>query len=306
MPWTKQSLQSDFNLADEEVLKTLKVCGLPVDEDEYSDEEIESKFKLVRSYFDSNRTDTYTGAADLLALEQGGEAPIDDTVQSDSHALTKNSGRGRKPKSSTDTDKGVFENKLQSMSEILAIASKQCNTRISLKEATLILDACGLPDTDFYSSEDSERFLEACDLIKKQNKSYEEVAEHFGVGSPSKTRVNSQQQLLELLGDSTIVVDENLMDLVNKITAKQTNGVNLHKLVRQSYFMNLSHQMSENQDDTDTFFADLESRLMDYIEGKSRARSLGTTWEWAQNSLPPSSTKLIGSPEDSNNGTSGE
>ena len=127
------------------------------------------------------------------------------------------------------------------------------------------------------------------------------------MGSASKTNaVHSPQQLLELLGDSTVVVDDNLMDLINKITAKQTESVNLNKLVRQSYFMNLSRRISENQDDTDTFFADLESRVMDYVEGKNRARSLGTTWEWATNSLPPSSPKPMSLPEDSSNGTNGD
>ena len=68
------------------------------------------------------------------------------------------------------------------ISELLSLASTQCETRITLKEAAVILDSCGLPDTEFYTSEQGDRFLEACDLIKKENKTYQEVAAHFGVG----------------------------------------------------------------------------------------------------------------------------
>ncbi len=41
MTWTKERLMSECNLTDEELTKTLKVSGLPLERDEYSDEEIE-------------------------------------------------------------------------------------------------------------------------------------------------------------------------------------------------------------------------------------------------------------------------
>ena len=69
MVWTKERLQSECNLADDDVIKTLKVCGLPLEQQEYSDEDIEHKFKVVRGYFNSDRTNTYTGAADLFQQE---------------------------------------------------------------------------------------------------------------------------------------------------------------------------------------------------------------------------------------------
>ena len=96
-------------------------------------------------------------------------------------------------------------------------------------------------------------------------------------------------------------MDEDLLRLVNKITAKQASGTNIRELVRQAYLLNLSRQMTENQDGTDTFFAEVEERVMAQIEGKSRARSLNANWEWAQNSLTPSSPKQMSLPEDLDN-----
>jgi hypothetical protein len=300
MPYTKQDLITLYSLDEDAVNQTLTAAELSVDSESYTDEQIQTGFDLIRSYFNNGQVSDYAAAAELFKQHQSQQQ-----VEGKPQAKNKKIALGNKPtgQEESNTQQGDRLNVL----ELIDLATKNCLVKVELVEAIQIMPLCGLlPNQSEFAPNECERFVLACDLIKKHNKSYEEVAEHFGVGNSSKTRVNSPQQLLELLGDSTIVVDENLMDLVNKITAKQTNGVNLHKLVRQSYFMNLSHQMSENQDDTDTFFADLESRLMDYIEGKSRARSLGTTWEWAPHSLPPSSTKLIGSPEDSNNGTSGE
>jgi hypothetical protein len=166
--------------------------------------------------------------------------------------------------------------------------------------------SCGLPDQDEYTSTEGDRFLEACKLIKQQNKSYEEVAKHFGVASSTSEAEadDLQQHLVEQIGGSVIAMDEDLLRLVNKITAKQASGTNIHELVRQAYLINLSRQMIDNQDGTDTFFEEVEARVMAQIEGKSRARSLKANGEWAQKSLTPLSPKQMSLPEDLDNGTS--
>lgn len=143
-------------------------------------------------------------------------------------------------------------------------------------------------------------------MIKQQSKSYEEVAKHFGVASStSKADADDlQQHLVEQIGGSAVAMDEDLLRLVNKITAKQASGTNIRELVRQAYLINLSRQLTDNQDGTDTFFAEVEERVMAQIEGKSRARSLNANWEWAQKSLTPLSPKQMSLPEDLDNGTS--
>jgi hypothetical protein len=296
MPYSKQDLSALYTLSLDEVNQTLAASELSTEAEQYTDEQIQTRFDIVRAYFSNGQVSDYVAAAQLFKQNLG-------DVQ-----LTKdeNAAKGQEldlQHSNTETSSQPLN-----LYQLLASASSSCGTAIKLNEAIEIFAHCGVAaDLEQYTTQECDRFIYACNLIKKENKTLEEVAAHFGVGSASKTNaVHSPQQLLELLGDSTVVVDDNLMDLINKITAKQTDGVNLNKLVRQSYFMNLSRRISENQDDTDTFFADLESRVMDYVEGKNRARSLGTTWEWATNSLPPSSPKPMSLPEDSSNGTNGD
>ena len=275
MPYTKADLQDKFNLSESDVVETLKACGLSTTRTKYSDSDIDTNFEMIRSYFDQGLATDYTVAADLFKQQ------TTEFEQSD---------------------------KLVQISELLTLASEQVGTRISLTEAIQILDSCGLPDKDEYTSLEGDRFLEACKLIKQQNKSYEEVAKHFGIdGSTSKSEPDDlQQHLVEQIGGSAIAMDEDLLRLVNKITAKQASGTNIRELVRQAYLINLSRQMTDNQDGTDTFFAEVEERVMAQIEGKNRARSLKANWEWAQNSLTTSSPKQMSLPEDLDNGTSGD
>lgn len=302
MPWTKEQLQAEYNLTDAEVIKTLKVCNLPVDQLEYSEIEIESTFKVVRSYFDSNRTNTYTGAADLFALEHGNQTVHNEVVQLPSGAKTSKAGKDKKSNSSIDNFV-TSEGKLLITSELLALASEQCGTRISLKEAAQILDSCGLPDTDEYTNEQGDRFLEACDLIKKQGKTYEEVMAHFGVKNDSPTLPSGMQQLLELLDNSVLSADEKLFGLVNKITANQADQTDIHQLVEWSYLKNVSRQLVENNN-ANALFDALNQRLEDYIEGKRPAQSQSTHGDWEPISLPKSSPKPMSLPEGSDNGTS--
>lgn len=267
------------NLSSEDISASLDACALP-QKDEYTEDEV-YRFKECRSLIAEGKT--YKQA-------------------------TAHFRRTNKSKQTTGEIEPEVEAELLDLSELLARASKQYNSRIPLNEVVQILDSCGLPDQDEYTSLEGDRFLEACELIKKQNKSYEEVALHFGVvSSTSKSEPNDlQQHLVEQIGGSAIAMDEDLLRLVNKITAKQASGTNIRELVRQAYLINLSRQMTDNQDGTDTFFAEVEERVMAQIEGKNRARSLKANWEWAQNSLTTSSPKQMTLPEDLDNGTSGD
>ena len=132
----------------------------------------------------------------------------------------------RQDKSKQQTSESEAEAELLDISELLILATEQVRTRISLTEAVQILDSCGLPDQEQYTSAEGDRFLKACKLIKQQNKTYEEVAKHFGIdGSTSKPGPDDlQQHLVEQIGGSAIAMDEDLLRLVNKITAKQARA----------------------------------------------------------------------------------
>jgi len=79
--------------------------------------------------------------------------------------------------------------------QLLALACGRLKTNISLIEAGKILLSCGLPEVEQYTTQECDRFIEACSLFKQQGKTLEEVALHFGevhglLGQVSSTQAN--------------------------------------------------------------------------------------------------------------------
>lgn len=292
MPYTKQNIQTLHNLSPEDTDQTLAAAKLPLDKEIYTEEEIQLGFDVIRSYFNSGQAVDYATAAELFA--QG--VAVTQLIEPDTQAKAKKSKNGKKPVA-----------KSLDFFELLSVSSELLGSRVLPKEAIKTMEACGLSaDAEQYNQEECDRFLEACDLLKQQNKSYEGVAAHFGGESAKTSPTNGRAQLIELLGGSVLAADEELCRLINKITAKQADRTDIERLVQWSYLENVSRKLSDNQNNTSTLFDELEQRAMDYIEGKSPARSLQPNWDWAPNSLPSSSPKPMILPEGSENGTSGE
>lgn len=183
MPYTKQDLQNLYSLSFEDVIATLAACGLSPEQDEYADEQIQLGFDVIRKYFNDAQVGDYAAAAEMFSK----------------HCLpkTKKTGRGKKLSNSLEQDPSIAmveENDLD-ISQLLALASEQAGTRISLIEAGKILSACDLPDKEQYTGVECDRFVEACTLVKEQGTTYEEVAAHFGVAQQSK--VNTHSAVLE-------------------------------------------------------------------------------------------------------------
>lgn len=287
MPYTKLALQNLHSLSLEDVDATLNACGLPIDQDEYTEEEIQSGFDVIRGYFTRGQAPDYTVAAELFNQNIGGTQP-----QPDSQTKAKKSGKAKKPTNPLD------------ISFLLSQAFEQSGKSVSLTQAVRILEACGLPDTEQYTQQECDRFVEACDLIEKQGKSYSEVAAHFGISGSNESKPDNLQQIVEQISDQAVSAESGLVGLVNKITEKRAEGI--PGLVNKLFLKNVSRKLVESQGNNDMFFAELEERIMAQIEGKSPARSLEATWEWAPNSLPHSSPKPISLPEGSDNGISDE
>lgn len=70
--------------------------------------------------------------------------------------------------------------------KLLSIANNRIGD-ISLAESLSIFEACGLSsEQQEYTQDECDIFLEACELFKVQNKSLEQISNHFGVSnSPS-------------------------------------------------------------------------------------------------------------------------
>ncbi len=165
MPFSRNDLMTLYSLSQEDVEQSLIAAQLTLERDTYTDEEIQLRFDVVRSYFNQGRASDYTTAAKLFKQ----------------HLLA------------------ALE-KTMNISELLALASEQCGRRITFKEVGQILDSCGLADKDQYTSSEGDRFMSACELIKLQAKSLEEVATHFGIEkvTPPQTPKQLQQLLAEM------------------------------------------------------------------------------------------------------------
>jgi len=211
-------------------------------------------------------------------------------TEPESQAKIKKSKNGKKPAA-----------KLLDFPELLSLA-KELGCGISPKEAIKLLEASGLSsDAEEYNQQECDRFLEACDLLKNQGKSYEGIAAHFGTADESQTPLD---QITELVSDSAIVAESGLKRLVDKVTDRQTD--NIPGLVNRSFLKHAARKLAQSKENTELFFAELEERVMAQIEGKRQARSLPETWDWEPNSLPLSSPKPMSLPEGSENGTSEE
>jgi len=74
MPFTKETLSTAFNLSLEDVDRTLLASELSLDQPEYADEDIQTRFERVRCFLNEGKAETYEAAMDLLKQELAAEA----------------------------------------------------------------------------------------------------------------------------------------------------------------------------------------------------------------------------------------
>ena len=282
MPYTKLALKNLHTLSLEDVDATLNACGLTIDRDEYGDEEIQYGFDIIRGYFNNGQAVDYPAAAELFNQQ------VNATQQPDSDQKTKvkKSGKGKKPVNTL------------TISELLSLASEQSGRRISLTEAVKILQACGLPDQEEYSSSECDRFLEACDLFKNQGKSYEEVAVQR---SQSSGEALAESDLLQQVDDAADLMESNISGVTEFVMQQRAKGQALADSQRYlSYYL---QELKEGQAVQD-FWARLREHAKARLEGKSQAPLL---WAEPHTTLTlPSLPNSMSSSDSSNNGTTNE
>lgn len=229
-------------LSPEDISQTLKACGLP-EKDEYTEDEVD-RFQECRSLVEQGKT--YKQAATHFR---------------------------RQDKSKQQTSEFKAEDQLLDISELLALASEQVETRISLTEVVQILDICGLPDKEQYTSLECDRFLEACELIKKQNKSYEEVAIHFGKPKPEFDLKADMQEILSMVGTAAIATEDDLLGVLKQVAAKRGEAVST--LYERMLLTQVAQHLKERQQKRQ-LFTEFGERLEAYVEGKSSIPNWGT------------------------------
>ncbi len=87
-------------------------------------------------------------------------------------------------------------------SQLLAMASEQVGSPVTLVEAGKVLMACGLPNLENYTPQQCEVFIEACTLVKRQGKTHQEVALHFGVTPEGDDLIEKVHDLLTQVSSS--------------------------------------------------------------------------------------------------------
>lgn len=113
MPFSKEALGTTFNLSMEDVDQTLAACQLPIDQPEYSDEDIANRFEKIRSYLNEGQADNYDAAMELLKQE------------SQTNGKRKKSGRSKSKSNQDGSDSGsTAMGRAQILGEIQALAKK--------------------------------------------------------------------------------------------------------------------------------------------------------------------------------------
>jgi hypothetical protein len=246
MPYTKESLQNLFSLSKEDVDQTLLAAKLPVDREEYSDEEIKS-FEAIRNLLSEGKARDYAEAASIFEEQQN------------SLGSTKKSKTRKKSSDSS---------KLLDFSDLLNTA-KSNNYFLSPKEAIKLLEICGIAaDAENYSEEQSEKFLEMCRLYKKEGKSLEELALIAGlqIGSFFEDEI-----------EKTVVALENSgTDLVNEIMRAKAKAD--ADAARSLYLQHLASQFGSPE--FQKAWKEMEEQIKNAVLGKLEARlqqRFGTT-----------------------------
>lgn len=183
------------NLSPEDITATLKACTL-TEKEEYIEEEAD-RFRECRLLIEQGKT--YKQAAAHFRQQDKTQQP-QAGVEAEAHPLD--------------------------ISELLALASQKCGTRIKLSEATGFLAACGLPDQEQYTREECDRFLEGCELIKNQGKSHVEVAAQFGIATTTQTGGNQEaaallQEVNELLSQASSIQMQQIREILPQLAVEQ-------------------------------------------------------------------------------------
>lgn len=268
MSYTKELLQQTYSLSVEDIDATLTASGLPFDQPEYSDEEIQSRFDVIRQLIKLGKT--YKQAAAHFQRQQ-----------------------------KKSVEKAEFPP--MNILEMLTHINLEYGIGLELTEAIEIMAACGLsPNQKEYRQLECDRFLEACDLIKEQGLTYQDVAAHFGINNNGTNHDSNAQYLTDQITNVAVTSEAGLAHLVDQVTEKRAEHVS--GLVNQMYLKNVISKLASSQDEIKSFYAGLEERILDQIEGKSPIKAI-MQGQWQITPLPSFSEKPMLLPDASESDT---
>ncbi|OWY65350.1 hypothetical protein B7486_42455 [cyanobacterium TDX16] len=281
MPFTKENLMMLYSLSLEDVDRTLTAATISLDKETYEDEEISTRFDVIRNYFNAGQASDYTVAAELFQQHQARAQQVVEEAQ----------GKGKN--SASDNENGASEGDRLNLLELIAHASDRCEVKIELLEAIQIMASCGLePNQKDFTSDQYDRFVSACDLILKQKKTLEEVVEHFAVSATSpidSVEMQLEQTAINLEQSGNGIVSEVMK---SKAKADATAAASLYLKHLSNEFGSPEFQLAWHQ---------MEEALKAKVVGKSRLRARQIVGE--MQAIQPSSLPLTALPKASDNGS---
>lgn len=256
-------------LSPEDSNATLKACAL-ADKDEYLEDEAE-RFRKCRELIDSGKT--YKQAAAYFRKQD------------------------KNLESQNGSDAVEESEMMLNISDLLTDASAQCGTRILFREVEQILNVCGLPEIDYYCLAQRDRFVEACQMLKQQNKSLEEVAAHFG-GSLSAI---APSQLAQQIREAADEMESNIAAITDPVLQQRAEAQALDDA--QRYMQHYVQAIKQGQAVQD-FWVEVRAHAKAKLSGKPQVPLIRE--EIATSSTQPLLQKSTDSLESLENGTSGE
>lgn len=263
MPYTRDDLKTKYSLDDEGLVKTLQACGLRGNKARFSQEDVDNRIGVVRSYFEQGMVTDYPEAAELFKQQ-----PREDE-----------------------------SGKTYEILELLSMASQR-GMSVSLTDALSLLQCCGLPDEPQYkySEEDADKFLEGCEMVKLQGKTYAEVAIHFGINFDTKElQAEGGDDSGKQVAEATLNLEAAASVVIDNMTRRTAKAA--APLVAPLFMTHLAQEL--RSEEIREQFDRLEEQLKVSL-GNGQARMRRAILE--RNSMPPSSEKPNALPEGSSDG----
>ncbi len=265
-------------LSPEDFSASLAACGLP-DKDEYTDDEGD-KFLECRTLINQGKSYDEVG---LLLLQNGiVPATVDQQTEVNTHSKAKKSSKGKKPALAMDFD------------SLRTWVSEEVSA-ISPIELAHIIQACSLPDQKEYDQIECERVLCAAQMLKKQSKTYTEVAAHF-----SKTSGEEESDPVQQVDRVVGAMETQASQLTDELLQHRAEAQALTDAQR---YMLYYAKAAESGEQVQEFWARLRDHAKARLGGKPQARLIRAEQSTL---ILPSSPNSMNSSENSANGTNAE
>ncbi|MBV8887273.1 MAG: hypothetical protein JO235_25215 [Chroococcidiopsidaceae cyanobacterium CP_BM_RX_35] len=264
-------------LSQEEFVQTLQLSVLS-EKEEYTEDEAE-RFQECLQLMEQGKS--YDEVAELMQQNDIVPSASPQPAESESLAPDQEAKNGKKPSV-----------KPLEFSELLSL-TKELGCSASPKEAIKLLEACGLSsEAEQFNQEECDRFLEACDLLKNQGKTYEEIAAHFGADREIEIAADMESATEEVAS----ILDQSGNGLVSEMMRYKAKAD-----VSAAPFQYLGYVAEElGSPEFKENMQRVEELVKGKVEGKSQARTRRILGEMRV--IPPSPSPLNALPGASEDG----